>query len=349
MAAKLAVVMALALLFSVSCVAGDGDGNPAPTPPPPPSYPAAASPSSPPADGLRVGFYDDDKGRKCPGAEDIVRDVVRAADAGVKAGLIRLFFHDCFVRGCDGSVLLNTTSHPQPEMAGAPNLSLRGFEVIDAAKAALERRCPGKVSCADVVAFAARDASYFLSGREVSFKMPAGRYDGLVSLASETLPNLPPPFAGVERLKDMFAAKGLAADDMVALAGAHSVGRSHCSSFRDRLPPNASDMNATLAAELSQQCGGGGDPTVMQDVRTPNVLDNQYYSNVLDNDVLFESDAALGSTETSDLVSCYARSPAEWRRRFAEAMVKMGRVEVKTSANGEIRKECGVVNKPYSA
>jgi len=288
-----------------------------------------------------------------------------------------MFFHDCFVRviikirttyslsdiviyilttscsmqGCDASVLLNQTdpSNP-PEKSGIPNLSLRGFEVIDAAKVALEAACPKQVSCADVVAFAARDASYFLSSHGIDFKMPAGRYDGFVSLANETLPNLPPPFAGAQQLKDMFAAKGLDATDMVVLSGAHTVGRSHCSSFSDRLQPNSgSDINATLAADLAKKCGGGGDPTVVQDFVTPDAMDNQYYRNVLNHNVLFASDAALlKSNDTMRLVYDNAASQATWQTKFGEAMVKMGSIEVKTSANGEIRTKCGVVNKPYS-
>ena len=215
--------------------------------------------------------------------------------------------------------------------------------MIDAAKDELEKACPGKVSCSDIVAFAARDATYFLSGGRISFDMPAGRYDGNVSLASETLPNLPPPFAGFDQLVKMFADKGLDAFDMVTLSGAHSIGRSHCSSFsRDRLPPsNTSDMDSAFAAKLQASCASanGTDNTVVQDYKTPDDLDNQYYQNVLDRKVLFTSDAALTSDDMANyLVRVYAIFPWLWQDKFAEAMVKMGRIEIKTDTTGEIMK-----------
>ncbi|KAF8689691.1 hypothetical protein HU200_041686 [Digitaria exilis] len=304
----------------------------------------ASPPMSPPPQGagqLIVGYYKDKCGSYMD-VEAIVMKHVSQADSGIKAGLIRLFFHDCF--GCDGSVLLDPTSdNPQPEKLGIPNFpSLRGFEVIDAAKAELEAACPGTVSCADIVAFAARDASAFLSNGLITFAMPAGRYDGNVSLASETLPNLPAPFAGAARLAQDFASKGLDVADMVTLSGAHSIGRSHCSSFSDR----PSDMDPTLAANLTAQCASanGTDGTVAQDYETPDELDNQYYRNVLDHTVLFVSDAALNATDTIGLVRSYADTPSMWQVRFGEAMVKMGSVEVKTAANGEIRTTCRFVN-----
>nr|CAB3458743.1 unnamed protein product [Digitaria exilis] len=316
-------------------------------PPPPPSSDDAGK-------NLMVGYYKNICGPYVD-VEAIIRKHVSSFDDGMKAGLIRLFFHDCFVRGCDASILLDPTGdNPQPEKLGIPNFpSMRGYEVIDAAKAELEATCPGKVSCADIVAFAARDATFFLSGGGISFDMPAGRYDGNVSLAGETLPNLPPPFAGLQQLVKMFADKGLDSFDMVTLSGAHSVGRSHCSSFSwDRLPPSGinSDMDPAFAGELVANCSSaanaGGDNTVVQDDKTPDVLDNEYYQDVLDHRVLFTSDAALVTSNdmASYLVRVYAIFPWLWQQKFAEAMVKMGRIEVKTAANGEIRKTCRVVN-----
>ncbi|XP_040378447.1 peroxidase 2-like [Oryza brachyantha] len=300
--------------------------------------------------GLKVGYYRD----RCPHAEDIVRGVVGAAvlrDPGVGAGLVRMLFHDCFVEGCDASVLLDPTpANPQPEKLGPPNNpSLRGYEVIDAAKAAVEAACPGVVSCADIVAFAARDASFFLSHTRVAFQMPAGRLDGRYSNASRTLDFLPPPTFNLGQLVANFAVKGLSVEDMVVLSGAHTVGSSHCSSFvPDRLAV-PSDMEPYLAAMLRTQCpakpSSSNDPTVVQDVVTPNALDNQYYKNVLAHRVLFTSDAALlTSPATAKMVVDNANIPGWWEDRFKAAMVKMASIEVKTGNNGEIRRNCRAVN-----
>lgn len=68
------------------------------------------------------------------------------------------FIKNFVLQGCDGSVLLKSTKNNQAEKDAVPNLSLRGYHVIDAVKSAVEKKCPGVVSCADVLALVARDA-----------------------------------------------------------------------------------------------------------------------------------------------------------------------------------------------
>ena len=101
--------------------------------------------------------------------------------------------------------------------------------------------------------------------------MPSGRRDGTFSNASEPLKFLaPPPTSNLSDLVASFVIKGLNTEDLVVLSGAHTIGRSHCSSFvSDRLNI-PSDINGGLAAFLQGQCladatPGGNDPTVMQE------------------------------------------------------------------------------------
>lgn len=60
-------------------------------------------------------------------------------------------------QGCDASLLINSTPKNSAEKDAGANLTVRGYDLIDAAKAAVEKACPGKVSCADIIALATRD------------------------------------------------------------------------------------------------------------------------------------------------------------------------------------------------
>ncbi|KAG2539718.1 peroxidase 5-like [Panicum virgatum] len=295
---------------------------------------------------LRVGFYDS----SCPAAEIIVQqEVSRAVGAkpGLAAGLLRLHFHDCFVRGCDASVLIDTTSGNTAEKDAGPNTSLRGFDVIDAIKGRVEKACPGVVSCADILAFAARDSVALAGGN--AYQVPAGRRDGAVSRASDTNGNLPPPTANVAQLTQMFGAKGLTQRDMVVLSGAHTIGSSHCSSFSSRLSQSGTTagqdptMDPAYVAQLARQCPQGGDPLVAMDYVSPNAFDEGFYKGVMANRGLLASDQALLSDRnTAVQVVTYANDPATFQSDFAAAMVKMGSVGVLTGSSGKIRAICRV-------
>lgn len=223
--------------------------------------------------------------------------------------------------------------------------------MIDAAKAELERRCPGTVSCADILAFAARDSAKQVG--QISYDVPSGRRDGRVSLLDEPLQHLPPPFFNATSLRDNFARKGLSLDEMVTLSGAHSIGISHCSSFSGRLYPTQDPtMDPKFANFLKRVCPRPianatttRNPLVSLDSITPNALDNQFYVGLKANRGLLTTDQELMSSPlTSKMVANNARFGDVWAKKFAAAMVKMGNIEVLTGTKGEIRNKCRFVN-----
>ncbi|KAG9455434.1 hypothetical protein H6P81_008338 [Aristolochia fimbriata] len=271
---------------------------------------------------LSVGFYRS----TCSLAEFVVKDEIRKAffrDRGTAAGLVRLHFHDCFVRGCDGSVLIDSTPSNSAEKDSPANgPSLRGLEVIDSAKARVESMCKGVVSCADILAFAARDSVELTGG--IGYDVPAGRRDGRVSLASETT-DLPPPSLNVDQLTQFFSEKGLSQEEMVILAGAHTIGRSHCPPFSSRLYSFNSttsqdpSLDANYAAQLKQQCPRGStDPSIVVPMNptSPNMMDNGYYVDIVLNRGLFKSDQTLLTNQaTASQVSQYAVNGLLWKTR----------------------------------
>lgn len=77
----------------------------------------------------------------------------------MRHSLILSSFYVANSKGCDGSVLLDSNGLIVSEKDAKPNKgSLRGFEVVDEIKAAVEEACPLTVSCADILAIAARDS-----------------------------------------------------------------------------------------------------------------------------------------------------------------------------------------------
>ncbi|VVA09951.1 PREDICTED: peroxidase [Prunus dulcis] len=334
---------------------------------------------SPVITALSSNYYD----KSCPNVDQIVSNAVKKAaanDRTVPAALLRMHFHDCFIRGCDASVLLNSKGSNQAEKDGPPNISLHAFYVIDNAKKQVEASCPGVVSCADILALAARDAVVQSGGP--NWDVPKGRKDGRTSKATETR-QLPAPTFNISQLQQSFSQRGLSLNDLVALsgkltsisqlqlqllfhifhlsqeemesltidtsAGGHTLGFSHCSSFQNRIHNfNAThdvdpSLQPSFAASLKNTCPVNNRPKNAGATMDPSstTFDNAYYKLILQGKSLFSSDQALLSfPKTKNLVTKFATSKEAFLDAFVNSMIKMSSI----TGGQEVRKDCRIVN-----
>ncbi|KAI3928991.1 hypothetical protein MKW92_018717 [Papaver armeniacum] len=295
----------------------------------------------------------------CPLAEEIVRRQVEIAvlkNPRAAASLLRLHFHDCFVMGCDASVLLDSTSSMTSEKQAGPNVnSLRGFKVIDKIKQVLEEACPNTVSCADVLAIVARDAVVSRGGP--SWPVELGRRDSLKASFNGANRFIPTPNSSLDALISNFAAQGLDTGDLVALSGSHTIGVSRCVSFKPRIygdnleAENDHYKRVTVFHRILRSIcpqSGRDNAIVSLDLKTPGFFDNQYYRNVLESKGLLNSDNVLISQDVKGEISArvwaYAADEQFFFRSFVNSIIKMGNINVLTGEEGEIRRNCRVVN-----
>ncbi|XP_078148624.1 peroxidase 27-like [Carex rostrata] len=263
--------------------------------------------------GLKVNFYE----TACPNAEDLVAQEmkqIQAEDATLMPSLIRLHFHDCFVRGCDASILLDSGSGIE-EKDATPSLSLRGFGTIER-----------------------------LRSQGPRYDVDTGRRDGSISIANETYTNLPPVNGNISNIIGVSAKKNLTKKDVAVLSGAHSIGVSHCSSFSYRLynytgtDNTDPSLNPRYAKKLKQQCSPtDSSTTVPMDPDNPLTFGLNYYKSVLNKEGLFNSDEALlhnKATRAYVAEQASAMSSQQFMNDFAESMVNMGRVNVLTEPVG---------------
>lgn len=292
---------------------------------------------------LSSNFY----GSTCPNLQTIVRNAMTEAvrrESRIGASILRLFFHDCFVNGCDGSILLDDTGSFTGEKTANPNRnSARGFEVIDTIKTRVENACNATVSCADILALAARDGTVLLGGP--TWTVPLGRRDARTASLSAANTQIPAPTSSLSTLISMFSAKGLSARDMTALSGGHTIGFARCTTFRTRIY-NETNIDATFANSSRANCPpSGGDGNLASLDQTPARFDNNYYQNLVAQRGLLHSDQELFNGGSQDaLVRTYSTNDATFRSDFAAAMVRMGNISPLTGRNGEIRRNCRVVN-----
>ncbi|CAN1216338.1 Peroxidase 17 [Linum perenne] len=291
---------------------------------------------------LRRGYYS----KTCPQAESIVRhlmiDFFFSSDRRSLASVMRFQFHDCFVIGCDASLLLDDTE----TMLDID--SLRSYEVVDQIKSELEKSCPGVVSCADIIIMASRDAVSLTGGPYWQVKL--GRLDSLTASQADADAIMPSPRANATMLIDLFAKFNLSIKDMVALSGSHSIGRGRCFSIQFRLYNQSGSGKPDPAIEpwyrqkLMELCPQGGDESVIVGLdSTPLVFDNAYFQDLVGGRGFLNSDQTLFTHPlTRKYVEEFSRDHAAFFDAFAEGMIKMG--DLQSGLPGEVRTNCHVVN-----
>ncbi|CAI9778323.1 unnamed protein product [Fraxinus pennsylvanica] len=291
---------------------------------------------------LQVGFYQG----KCHSAdvEAIVGGVIRARfsrDPTIVAALLRMQFHDCFVNGCDASILLDGNN---TEKTAIPNLSVRGYEIIDAAKAAVEAICPGVVSCADIIVMSTRDAvglgcdaSILLDGnnteKTVVPNLSVRGYE-IIDAAKADVEAICP---GVVSCADIIViytrdAVGLANDQeiLIDFTGGHTVGVAHCLLFQDRLynfqntgkpdPTMDSTLLNTLKTRCPQNSTVDNPVNLDQNPLSSMTVDNSYYRQIILHRGILQIDQELALDPlTNPAVAAIAKG-FDFLTRFGQAM-----------------------------
>ncbi|KAI3676037.1 hypothetical protein L1987_85633 [Smallanthus sonchifolius] len=191
----------------------------------------------------------------CPQSLHVIRSTLRRIydqNSTVAPAIIRLVFHDCFVKvgrklielGCDASVLLDRTVFMGSEKDTLPNQSLKAFDHIDLIKSELENVCAGVVSCADLLVVAARESVVLAGGPyypvhtgrkdsdhsypEISYELPSPLDDLPTTIASSKLI--------ISLIDIVLQCLVIGITELVILSfGAHSTGMIHCKFFERRL------------------------------------------------------------------------------------------------------------------
>ncbi|KAL4202057.1 hypothetical protein AMTRI_Chr02g219100 [Amborella trichopoda] len=301
--------------------------------------------------GLLMNFYTD----SCPQAEHVIREQVKLLykrHKNTAFSWLRNIFHDCAVQSCDASLLLDSTRRSLSEKETDRSFGLRNFRYLDTIKEAVERECPGVVSCADILVLSARDGIVALGGPYIPLK--TGRRDGRRSRAEVLEEYLPDHNESISGVLAKFEAIGIDTPGVVALLGAHSVGRTHCVKLVHRLYPEVDPaLNPDHVEHMLHKCPDPiPNPKAVQYVRndrgTPMILDNNYYRNVMEGKGLLQVDHQLYEDKrTRFFVKKMAKSQDYFFKEFARAITILSENNPLTGTKGEIRAVCNVANKHH--
>ncbi|KAM1234725.1 hypothetical protein ACFX2J_004275 [Malus domestica] len=328
---------------------------------------------------LEYDFYRD----TCPEAETIVRATmahIYSQQKNVSAQLLRLFFHDCFIKGCDASVLLddsNGNKNRSIEKQAVPNKSLKGFDKIDQIKEVLENVCPGVVSCADILALATRDGIVLADGP--FYPVFTGRRDSTRSYPDEAMAEIPKPDDNITQTLHLISLRGFSDRETVSLLGGHNIGKIGCEFIQARLnnfkgtgkpDPTVSpgflnemrifcDDNVTRSSQNSpapapsrgvlkeRSSGRRGMPYFQQlssSISSGRGFDTHYYQSLLKGrGLLFADQQLMANDRTARLVRAYASDDGStFRMDFSRAMMKMSELKGLTGSQGQVRVHCSL-------
>ncbi|KAM7526231.1 hypothetical protein LguiA_016133 [Lonicera macranthoides] len=297
---------------------------------------------------LQLNYYSE----SCPKAEEIIKEQVTTLyqkHGNTAVSWIRNIFHDCIVKSCDASLLLESVNGIESEQKSSRSFGMRNFKYVNTIKDALESECPMTVSCADIVALSARDGAVLLGGPHVEMK--TGRKDSNESHAAEVESLIPNHNDSVSEVLSRFQSVGIDVEGTVALLGAHSIGRVHCLNIVKRLYPTIDPtLDPGYAEYLKVRCPKPEpDPKKVEyarnDLQTPMVLDNMYYKNILNHKGLLLVDQQLVSDpRTSPFVEQMAASNDYFHDQFSRALLILSENNPLSGDQGEIRKDCRYVN-----
>ncbi|GER37566.1 peroxidase 57 [Striga asiatica] len=321
-------------------------------------------------------FQYDSYRETCPDAEKIVwskmADIV-SGNENATAQLLRLLFHDCFIQGCDASVMLNDTMgmpNQTTERHADPNKTLKGFDFVEEIKELVESECPGVVSCADILVLATRDA-IALSGGPY-YPAFTGRKDSTRYYTAEATEEIPRPNSNISETLRLFAQRGFNERETVALLGSHNIGRINCGFIASRI--NMFDngaipldflrkMRTTCQVPTSSMRNSENKLKVKRVYETSRSMQyyeglssssgqlpgggfgNHYYQALLKGKGILTADQELMANEqTAKAVFEYAEDADKFRFDFAGAMMKLSNLNVLVGPAGEVRRICSSVN-----
>ncbi|KAK7853832.1 peroxidase 21 [Quercus suber] len=334
---------------------------------------------------LLLNYYSE----SCPNAEDIIKQEVTDLyneHGNTAVSWVRNLFHDCMVKSCDASLLLETVNGIESEQASERSFGMRNFKYVSTIKEALEKKCPLTLGGPRIEMKTGRRDSKESYGNFVEESLPnhndsitlvlsrfqsigldvegivallggpriemkTGRRDSKESYANFVEESLPNHNDSITLVLSRFQSIGLDVEGIVALLGAHSVGRTHCTNLVHRLYPTVDPtLDPQYAEYLKGRCPTPNpDPKAVlyarNDRETPMILDNMYYKNLLGHKGLLIVDQQLTSDPTTyPYVEKFAADNGYFQDQFAKAVLLLSENNPLTGADGEIRKDCRYAN-----